>query len=174
MTTTPGANPESKKPQTSKGKTSAPEPGPKNTTDLVRAFTAAFTSDDIKGWRNLLAPDGEWVVMATGETFHGLDKMTELANRSVAARKHGDGLGIKPTNVFANAEGTKLCWEYVHTGVVTDKWPSTSAQKPAPGTKFELPIILVCDIQQGKLTKVREYFDLLTLTDPATKHKLYS
>jgi hypothetical protein len=112
--------------------------------------------------------------MATGETFKGIDKMLELANRSVAARKHDGELGIKPTNVFANGEGTKLCWEYIHSGIVTDKWPSTSAQKPAPGTKFELPIVLICEVFEGKLVKVREYFDLLTLTDAGSPHHLYS
>ena len=142
--------------------------------DLIGSFTAAFTSDDIDGWRKLLAPDGEWEIMATGETFRGLDEMVKLATRSVAARKHGDGLGIKPTSVFTNADGTKLCWEYVHTGIVTEKWPSTSAQKPAPGTKFTLPIMLVCEVLQGKIFKVREYFDLLTLLQPGTPHKLYS
>jgi hypothetical protein len=96
-----------------------------------------------------------------------------LAIRSVAARNHTDGLGIKPTNVFTNADGTKLCWEYVHSGVVTDKWPSSS-QKPAPGTKFDLPIMLMCETRQGKLVKVREYFDLLTLTEAGTPHHLYS
>jgi len=33
---------------------------------------------------------------------------------------------------------------------------------------------LMCEIRQGKLIKIREYFDLLTLTDPGTKQKLYS
>jgi ketosteroid isomerase-like protein len=145
-----------------------------STADLIREFTAAFTSDDIAGWRNLLAPNGEWKIMATGETFSGLDQMTQLATRSVAARKHSGELGIKPTNVFTNAEGTKLGWEYIHTGVVTDKWPSTSSQKPAPGTKFELPIMLMCEIKDDKLFRVREYFDLLTLTEPGTSHHLYS
>jgi hypothetical protein len=112
--------------------------------------------------------------MATGETFKGIDKMLELANRSVAARKHSGGLGIKPTNVFTNAEGTKLCWEYIHTGIVTEKWPSSSTTKPAPGTKFELPIMLMCEVSKGKSTMVREYFDLLTLTEAGTKHFLYS
>src|ERR1700677_3928515 len=97
------------------------------TAELVKAFTDAFTSDNIENWKQLLAPDGEWKIMATGETFRGIDKMTELANRSVAARKHSGELGIKPINVFSNKEGTKLCWEYIHTGIVTDKWPSTSA-----------------------------------------------
>lgn len=149
-----------------------PDPAPGN--DIVRMFTAAFTSDDIESFMKLIDPDAEWVVMATGETFRGLDRIRELATRSVAARDHTAGLGIKPTNVFANAEGTKLCWEYVHTGLVTDKWPSTSAQKPTPGTKFDLPIILVCEIRQGKFVKVREYFDLLTLLEPGTPHRLYS
>jgi ketosteroid isomerase-like protein len=145
-----------------------------DTADLIKDFTAAFTADDIESWRNLLAPNGEWKIMATGEIFSGIDQMTQLATRSVAARKHSGDLGIKPTNVFTNAEGTKLGWEYIHSGIVTEKWPSTSTQRPAPGAKFELPIMLMCDIQDGKLYRVREYFDLLTLTDPGNSHHLYS
>jgi ketosteroid isomerase-like protein len=150
------------------------KPNPAPGADFVQAFTAAFTSDGIEHFMELIAPDGEWAIMATGETFRGLDQIRQLATRSVAARNHTDGLGIKPTNVFTNADGTKLCWEYVHTGVVTDKWPSSSPQRPAPGTKFDLPIILMCEVGQGKLIKVREYFDLLTLTEAGTAHRLYS
>jgi hypothetical protein len=144
------------------------------TSDLIKDFTAAFTSDDIESWRNLLSDNGEWKIMATGETFSGLDQMTQLAQRSVAARKHNGNLGIKPINVFANAEGTKLCWEYLHTGIVTANWPSTSSDKPAPGTRFELPIMLICEIRHAKFFRIREYFDLLTLTEPGTPHHLYS
>jgi ketosteroid isomerase-like protein len=140
---------------------------------FLQAFTAAFTSDDIESFMNLIAPDGVWVIMATGETFGGLDQIRQLATRFVAARNHKDRLGIKPTNVFTNADGTKLCWEYVHTGVVTDRWPASS-HKVAPGTKFGLPIILMCDIRHDKLVKIREYFDLLTLIEPGTTRRLYS
>ena len=147
--------------------------GGQHKTDLVKAFTAAFTSDDIESFYKLIDPDGEWVIMATGETFRGLDQIKQLTMRSVAARTHGGGLGIKPTNIFTNAEGTKLCWEYMHTAVVTDKWPS-STHRPAPGTKIALPIVLIGEIRQGKLVKVSEYFDLLTATEPGTPHKLYS
>lgn len=145
-----------------------------NTADLAKAFTEAMTHEGVEAMMSLWAPDGEWMIMATGETFKGPDKIRELATRSVAARTHGSGEGLLPFNVFINAEGTKLIWEYVHKGVVTDKWPSTSAQHPAPGTTFELPIILSCDIKDGKLVKIREYFDLLTLTEAGTPHRLYS
>jgi ketosteroid isomerase-like protein len=148
-------------------------PAPDSGVDLAEVVTKAMTSDDIESMVNVFAPDGEWVIMATGETFGGYDQIRQLAMRSVAARDHTAGLGIKPTNVFTNFEGTKLCWEYVHTGVVTDKWPASS-HKVAPGTKFDLPIILMCEIHQGKIVKIREYFDLLTLLEPDTPHRLYS
>jgi hypothetical protein len=121
----------------------------------------------------LWSPDGEWVIIATGEAFKGLDKIRELATRSVAARTHGSGEGLLPFNVFTNIEGTKLIWEYVHKGVVTEQRPA-STRKPVVGTEFDLPIILSCDIHDGKLIKIREFFDLLTLTEAGTPHHLYS
>jgi|HubBroStandDraft_1064217.scaffolds.fasta_scaffold15839_4 steroid delta-isomerase-like uncharacterized protein len=142
--------------------------------DLVQAFTAAFTSDDVESFYRLVSADAEWVIMATGETFRGLDQIKQLTQRSVAARTHRGGLGIKPTNVFASADGARFCWEYVHTGIVTDKWPASSLQRPAPGSTFELPIILVAEILEGKIIKMREYFDLLTLTGSGAPHHLYS
>jgi ketosteroid isomerase-like protein len=142
-------------------------------TGLVQAFTAAFTTDDVESFYKLIDPDCEWVIVATSETFKGLDQIKQLTMRSVAARTHGGGLGIKPTNIFTNAEGTKLCWEYMHTAVVTDKWP-LSTNRPAPGTKIAVPIVLICDTRAGKLVKVREYFDLQTATEPGIRHKLYS
>ena len=143
-------------------------------TGIVRAMTDAMTSDDVESMVNLFASDnGEWLIVATGERFHGLDEIRQLATRSVAGRDHPAGTGIKPTNVFTNEEGTKLCWEYVHTGVVTDKWPA-SKNRPASSTKIEMPIVLICDIRKDKLVKIGEYFNLQTVTEPGTPHKLYS
>jgi ketosteroid isomerase-like protein len=144
-----------------------------STSDFVKSFTEAMTHDGIEAVLKLWSPDGEWVIMATGETFKGLDKIRELATRSVAARTHGSGEGLLPFNVFTDAEGTRLIWEYVHKAVVTDKWPA-SKDRPSPGTTIEIPIILSCDIRDGKLIKIREYFDLLTATEPGAHRKLYS
>lgn len=141
---------------------------------LVDVVTRAMTTDNVDDMVNCFAPEGEWIIVATGETFKGLDEIRQLATRSVAARRHMDKLGIKPFNVFTDAGGTRLCWEYVHTGVVGEEWPSTSAQRPVAGTTFKLPILLSREIRHGQLVRVREYFDLLTLTDPDTRHKLYS
>ncbi|MFZ1041311.1 MAG: hypothetical protein WCA79_16450 [Anaerolineales bacterium] len=146
---------------------------PMNTADLLKAFTDAMTHEGVEAMIKLWVPDGEWVIMATGETFKGLDQIRELATRSVAARTHGSGKGLLPFSVFTNAEGTKFIWEYVHKAVVTEKWP-TSTNRPAPGATVEIPIILSCDVRDGKLVKIREYFDLLTVTEPGAHRKLYS
>jgi hypothetical protein len=71
-------------------------------TGIVRAMTDAMTSDDVESMVNLFAPDGEWMIVATGERFRGLDEIRQLAIRSVAGRDHPAGTGIKPTNVFIN------------------------------------------------------------------------
>ncbi|HWW22058.1 MAG TPA: nuclear transport factor 2 family protein [Steroidobacteraceae bacterium] len=153
----------------------SPKPTPcANPADLVEAFTAAFTSDDVESFYRLISAQAEWVIMATGETFRGLDQIKQLTRRPMAARTHRGGPGIKPTTVFSSADGSMLCWEYVHTGIVIDKWPASSLQRPAPGTTFELPIILVAEIREGKIIKMREYFDLLTLTESGAPHHLYS
>ncbi|HTB32946.1 MAG TPA: hypothetical protein VK808_13035 [Bacteroidia bacterium] len=144
-----------------------------NITDFVEAFTKAMTHEGIDDVMKLWSPDGKWVIMATGEKFTGLEQIRQLATRSVAARVHSSGEGLLPFNVFTNAEGTRLIWEYVHKGEVTDKWPA-STHKPVVGTKFELPIILMCEIKDGKLIEIREYFDLQTLTEAGTAHHLYS
>jgi hypothetical protein len=75
--------------------------------------------------------------------------------------------------VFFNADGTRICWEYMHTCVVTDQWPA-STNRPAVGTKLEIPILLSCDCSDGKLVKIREYFDMWSIIDPGSQHRLYS
>jgi uncharacterized protein (TIGR02246 family) len=150
----------------------SPKSGQRNP-DLAQAITAAMTSDDVEGMVALFAPDGVWEIMATGETFRGRDQIRQLATRSIAGRDHPAGSGIKPFNVFSNADGTRICWEYVHTAVVTDQWPA-STHRPPPGTKLTLPILLSCEGSGGQLTKIREYFDMLTVVEPGTPHHLYS
>lgn len=145
--------------------------------ELLQKFNEAMTHDDIDGVVALWGEDGTWEIMATGEKFSGLEQIRQLATRSVAARKHPGAenkeTGLLPFNIFANADGTKFVWEYVHKGVVTDQWPS-STNKPKPGTTFELPIILMCEVKDGKLVALREYFDLLTLVEAGAPHHLYS
>jgi len=142
-------------------------------THIVDQFTYAMMNEDVDAMLDLWAPNGVWVIMATGEMFNGLDQIRELAVRSVAARHHRSREGLLPFNVFASEDGAKFCWEYIHKGIVTERWPS-SPQRPKNGTKFDVPIVLVCEVSRGKIFKIREYFDLLTITEATCQHHLYS
>ncbi|MGA9801839.1 MAG: nuclear transport factor 2 family protein, partial [Terriglobales bacterium] len=57
------------------------KPNPGLETGIVRAMTDAMTSDDVESMVNLFAPDGEWLIVATGERFRGLDEIRQLATR---------------------------------------------------------------------------------------------
>ena len=39
---------------------------------------------------------------------------------------------------------------------------------------FEVPMVLVCDLRDGNLLRIREYFDLSTVVEGGTKHHLYA
>jgi ketosteroid isomerase-like protein len=141
--------------------------------EAIKAFTHAMTHKDINGFMRLWASDGAWEIMATSETFRGPEQIRQPVSRIVGTGEHLPGTGLFPFDVYSNTKGTRLCWEYVHKGVVTDNWP-VSTHKAAPGVVYELPIVLICKIHEGKFVRVREYFDLLTLLEPETPRKLYS
>jgi ketosteroid isomerase-like protein len=144
----------------------------RNIADLVRAVTDAMTSDNIEKVIPLFADDAGWTIMATGESFRGHDRIRMLAERAVASRAHTDELGIHPRNVFTNAEGTRMCWEYLHTGIA--KREGWTQDRPREGLRLDEPIVLVCDIDDGKIVALREYLDLLSVLEPDRSHRIYT
>lgn len=139
--------------------------------DLFGRFSATFLSDDIDGFMELVDDECVWEIMATGEVFAGAAKIRELAERSVVARTHTAELHIRFVDHVISDD--RLCLEYVHEGIVTDDWPA-SENRPAPGSRFELPICLACRIKDGKFIRIHEYFDLGTVIAGARTARLYS
>ncbi len=139
---------------------------------LVQTFKQTFlgVESDIDGFMALVAPDCEWTIMATGEKFAGIEKVRELAKRSVAGRTHTKEIKMEPTTLFAAEEHFVI--EYVHNAIVTEKWPA-SKNRPAPGTVLSIPICIVAHIKNEKFDWLHEYFDLATVSG-IKGQKLYS
>jgi ketosteroid isomerase-like protein len=149
-----------------------PESSPREATaEFIHKLMRTIIQEDMQGLLNLFAPDGEWVIMATGERFQGPSRIRALTSLSVVMRAQGAGLEPEPAGVFADADGTKICLEYIYRGLVAKDWPK-SAHPPVLGTPFEIPVTLIGEVYQGKLVKVREYFDWLTLTEAGAKNRL--
>ena len=135
----------------------------KITNDLVRAVRIAMASCDVESMVNLFATDAEWVLIPTGDTYSGLDKIRQVLAGSMK-------MDFQFVESFYNADQTKLSIEYLHNMVVTEKWGSmSSSEKPVPGTKFQLKVVWICDTYQGKIVKISEYFDMLTLMNGGTR-----
>lgn len=144
---------------------------PSTSADFFQKFNDTFLSDDIEGFMSLIAPDCVWEIMATGETFTGIDEVRGLAQMSVAARTHNQSAHM--TFVSYMVTDSQMCLEYIHEGIITADWPA-SQNRPEVGSKFELPICLVCRTRDGKFVSINEYFDLGTLVGGGRKAKLYS
>lgn len=140
--------------------------------EMVETFKKTFLSveSDVEAFMALVAPNCEWTIMATGEKFSGLDKIKELARRSVAARTHTEEIKMEPTTLFATQDHFVV--EYVHNAIVTADWPA-SKNRPAPGTVLTIPICIVGHIQGEKFDRLHEYFDLGTASGMQGQ-KLYS
>ncbi len=150
----------------------ATEVSPKETTaDFTHKFMRSIVQGDMEALINLFTAEGEWVIMATGERFQGPSRIQALASVSVVMRAQGAGLEPEPAGVFTDEAGTKICLEYIYRGLVAKDWPK-SAHPPAPGTPFEIPVTLIGELNQGKLVKIREYFDWLTLAEAGAKNRL--
>jgi ketosteroid isomerase-like protein len=138
---------------------------------FLQTFSDTFLSDDIDGFMQLIDPDCEWMIMATGETFRGASQVRQLADRSMAARQHTKDAHMEFTNLFTSED--QMCLEYTHRFIVTEQWPS-SQNRPPVGTRGDLKICLACHVKDGKFNRIHEYFDLGQATEPGTVRHLYS
>jgi len=134
-------------------------------------FSETFLSDDIEGFMELIDDECVWEIMATGEVFAGAAKVRELAERSVAGRTHTADVHMAFVDHFNTND--RMCLEYVHEAIVTDKWPA-SKNRPAVGTRVKVPICLVCRLKNEKFVHIDEYFDLGTAIAGSRNARLYS
>jgi ketosteroid isomerase-like protein len=139
---------------------------------LVEIFKKTFLAveSDIDGFLALVSPECEWTIMATGEKFTGIEKVRELAKRSVAGRTHTEQTKMQPATLFATDDYFVV--EYIHNAIVTDQWPA-SRNAPAPGTILSIPICIVAHIKNEQFDWLHEYFDLATVSGMQGQ-KLYS
>jgi ketosteroid isomerase-like protein len=139
---------------------------------LIETFKKTFlpAESDVEGFMELIAPNCEWTMMATGEKFSGAEKVREMANHALVARAHTEKIKMEPTTLFAT--GDYFVIEYLHNAIVTADW-TASKNRPAPGTVVSIPICIVAHIEGEKFDRIHEYFDLATVSG-AKGQKLFS
>jgi ketosteroid isomerase-like protein len=109
---------------------------------------------DISRALELIDPDCDWIMMATGEKFHGHDAIRKMAGKSAAAISHNQEHKLEVTNLFVCGKGG--CLEYVHGAIL--KLPGQSEAAP-----IDMPIGIVFEFRNGKIARAREYFEVLQM-----------
>lgn len=130
---------------------------------LLEQFTKVFANDDVRLLFTLIAPDCHWSIMATGEHFHGLDEIRSLVDQVQKARGHSDDAKVEIKDAFGTDD--YLCVEFRHRGVVTEGFAS-DAGKPTEGSIFEMDFCATAQVRDGKIVRIREYFDHTHFTIP--------
>jgi len=140
---------------------------------FVERFRETFLAQDsdIDGFVELLDKNIEWTIVATGETFRGIESFRKFAESSRAARTHTKETQMEEKSLFTTSDYFVV--EYLHNAIITANWTSSSSTKPAPGAIRHIPICIVGHFKGEKLDWAHEYFDLQTITTGASA-KLYS
>src|SRR5215467_4678310 len=76
---------------------------------FLQAFKDTYLTDDIDGLMKLMAPQCEWLLIATAEMFRGTDTIRKLAERSKAARDQTSDEHLYVTDLFSSDD--QMCRE---------------------------------------------------------------
>lgn len=128
---------------------------------LIKAWVDAHNRQDMKAL-DYMSDDIEIVEIPTGVVWHGRQEMENLARLAYSRKSYK-----RLTHVFAT--DTEACVEYstvvTTAGEVSDfekqqglHGIDVSNAKPTVDV-FELPVCFVCEIEDGKIRRAREYWD---------------
>jgi steroid delta-isomerase-like uncharacterized protein len=132
--------------------------GSQRTMQLAREAVEAFSTGDWERLRTALAPDAVWEQVCTEDRFEGLDAVVEL-NRAWK-------------QAFSDARGTvtkALCiddtavLEATYQGTHDGDLQTPRGAIPPSGRKATVRVVLMVRVADGRITEVRQYFDLLTI-----------
>ncbi|MEO8855119.1 MAG: nuclear transport factor 2 family protein [Ginsengibacter sp.] len=125
---------------------------------LMHTYFDALFGKDIGIILNLMDDNIEWLVVPTGDSIKGKEKLAAFAKNHWAG---SPGRVKKLINVFASEDFA--CLEYSTIGVVTKAVDFPSIKIAPSGNKYEFSCCFVFHIINGKIDRVREYFDMATV-----------
>jgi hypothetical protein len=94
--------------------------------------------DEEKSFDEFIDANCEWIMMATGETFRGIDEVKQMSLRSRDARKHTQEAHIEFTNSFSSEDQSQICIEYDHGAIITEEGARLFGMPTAVGRKVNV------------------------------------
>ena len=131
---------------------------PEDNARLARTILDLWNERDFDQAVRLAAEDVECVDVPSNTTLRGPDGYRESLQRWATAFPDGR---VEVTRVIADADGAVV--EYTGRGTHTGPLAGPAGSIPATGRRGELTLCDVLEIEQGKVRRVRSYYDSATL-----------
>jgi steroid delta-isomerase-like uncharacterized protein len=126
--------------------------------DIVRTFYDAWNAREFERSAELMADDGELVMVGTGQTFRGPDGVIEFSRMWADAFPDG-----KVTVERIISSGDTIAVEYTGRGTHTGTLASPMGDIEATGKSVTLQLCDVYELSGGKVRSNRQYFDSASL-----------
>jgi steroid delta-isomerase-like uncharacterized protein len=126
--------------------------------DIVRTFYDAWNAREFERSAELMADDGELVMVGSGRTFRGPDGVIEFSRMWADAFPDG-----KVTIEKIIASGDTIAVEYTGRGTHTGTLASPMGDIEATGKSVTLQLCDVYELSGGKVRSNRQYFDSASL-----------
>jgi steroid delta-isomerase-like uncharacterized protein len=125
---------------------------------LMHRYFDLLFSKDLEAMLELIDDHIEWLVVPTGTVISGKEMFAAGAQQHWGATP--DRVK-KLVNLFADEN--YACMEYITGGTLTGRVDFGSVAIPPTGLKYELQVCFVFHVKDGKIDRVREYFDMETV-----------
>jgi predicted ester cyclase len=126
--------------------------------DVMREVAQAFNERNSDRVKELVTDGCEFVDVAAGQTSRGPDEIA--ATFRMWADAFSD-MEIQTLNVVATGNGA--VGEFLGRGTHDGPLPSPGGEIPPTGKRLEEQFLVIAEIDGGKLTGFREYYDAMTM-----------
>ena len=126
--------------------------------ELIRSLAEAFNARDFDRGRELVSADLQFVDYAMGVTLQSADAFIEYARSWANAFSD---MQLEVRDVVADER--HAAGEFVGRGTHDGTLPTPNGDVPATGRTIDTPFTWFCDVADGKLTRVGDYYDAMTI-----------
>lgn len=123
-------------------------------TKLVRQFYQAIEKNDFDRALSILDPNIVWEMVPTGETVRGAKAFAEAQE---AGKESFPDMKMKIVSEIAS-ENTVAC-ELRCAGTHKGTLRTPQGDMPPTGKRLEMQVFDIWEFQNGKVTRLRSYFD---------------
>lgn len=126
--------------------------------DLLRAVADAFNAREWDRAGELMTDDVQFEDVATGVSLRGPEGFVGYAQSWAGAFPD-----MRIETVSVVADGTHVAGEFKGGGTHQGTLPTPAGDIPATGRRFEERFIFYCDVADGRLSGVRDYYNAMSV-----------